>query len=155
MANDVRSKKVGRIEFGIYCLIYLASVVLLVWAFFAPGIMEKIGVSFQSDIYGVLFKIIWASSLPAVLALSYWANRSGDGNDFLYRHISINFPINVVLVLFYFIADLAIYLLFFFDPSNLDAARPYGKASFSLDVAVFALYIFMSWKFMKIASKRG
>jgi hypothetical protein len=154
MAVAAQFHRIRTLEFIIYALVYLGSVALFVSAFVKPEMLNFLGADIRSEVYWMLLRILWAASLPAVLIFSYNANRRGDRKDFWYRHVAINFPVNVILFLVYLFFDIILSSIYYLHLSDIPTSIPYGYANFATDLAVVILYIFLNWKYMKLASEK-
>lgn len=91
MANALRSNKVGRLEFGFYCVTFVLGVLLCV----AYVLNMLDAPAYEPAILKTVDRILFWISIIAMLAIAYYANRRIGGKQFWYRFISLSFPLGI------------------------------------------------------------
>lgn len=145
MAEDLRVEKVGKKEFFFYCLFFI-----LTTGFFAVfETLQFLGLRFTGSYYyeSVFFETIyWAVSLLSflpVFVIPYYTNKAGDGKRFWYRFLSLDFPVNLVTWVFFFV------VYFVTGIFGLVNSETFNYYDLFFIIAADAIYFYLIWKYMK------
>jgi hypothetical protein len=131
MADDLRLNKIGKKEFWFYSVVFVGGYVLAIAGdTFYPSVYSSPFVEF-------FYQLIFVFGELLTFYIAYTANKEGDNEDFLYRMISLTFPIVVLLLPIILVLIGLGYVTGFLD------INVYGHAdnSILLLVTVFALYL--------------
>lgn len=145
MAEDLRARKIGRGEFWCYAGLF---VVLVAYNLsLLLGITSlNIGIPYEPAYLEDVELYLGTTFSLAVLLLGYWINTRGDGLDFWYRYLSINIPILITIVLVSILAGVVAVLT---GISSVDVIKP---SDIVLEGALYALYAYSTYKYMRILS---
>ena len=138
MARALCEKKVTKIEFRVYAVVFI---LFLVSSFFtSPDDYASPFVFYAYIVSMIIFTL-------ALLSIAYVVNKKGDNKDFWYRFISLDMTITII-----FIA--AIFGIALFAPIFIDPAQPivFGWTFLIFTNSFSIVYLYLMYKYMRCVS---
>lgn len=145
MAIAVRDNQVSQKEFWAYVIIFMATLII--------SIISSIPFHVENILIGYVLQILSFFTFLMPLIIAYFVNKKADNRHFLYRYMSINIPISIIVALLNLV--LSFIYVGFLHYLKIQRKPEFGLLTWH-DVALYFISAIilniMIYKYMRIAS---